>query len=1055
MKIGEYEQMMAYLKKPKRLFTSKSQDTIGGGNIQGDDLGSRIGLAGPELVKRGENRDKYRVKYRDPELGKDKRGYTKENKKFFETKKEAQKFYDDRQKRMGELTSSGPIDIKTKQTEQINNFVNDFIDKNIKSYGVKDYDQFKKDMLKEFKRSGIKDASGRSALSGDLPNIGTQESRAGFTKFGLDPAYRQKVNKDLGITSDIQNHFKKIFYSGVFENNPDLVNKMSRYLDYQNIDKKFYGGNINKVDRAALLKEYADVVNPEFETDFIYMMDEMENPKLRGTVFKKYFGNKYDKFIDKRNASMKQYLDAVKIIENKLGPKKLKEALGTTSIKKFMDKQTELLNKIFDTSVFTGPDRGLIFAGDHLEGIAEIARYKNKDDIIRGLQNVAGTTVARNRELGWKRLSKPRRDLINKIQKGINVDANVEELNRITKLSYPDFKGDEFYKYDPKTKNVVPTENFTVKYSPEEGFKRYFTELATTEKGTEQIVRQAAENPQLQKFLTEIEGGNFENLPKVIQKYRQNKINFGKNLNYYCGIAGRTKAATGILPGATCSADDIVQGMKIDSQTPAGKKRLASVAKNFGKVFGKIIAPIDIGIEGAFAMPHLLRGDVEGAIGATTAGLFGAGKDAMEQVGEKFGTDSTEYALYGREQALQNKILAMGEMDKLFSQSEQLGIIPSEEGVTQKPIGGERQREAATKEFTNKFRNIAGIDKQATEEFEKYYPSTTDIMKNTEAFKNIRSYSDEIQQRGILKPSDPTTLKGFLETGGGRSQYPILPRFDLPMLQEQARDYTGMDYLDRTAAMPTGVAAQVPAFEKEQVQQGIKEYAMKYGPRAAKQFFEQQGIETESALKGMAPTLFMNEEAKLNFSNGGRLTLYTGGRVGFADGPEDPSKRKTLKKIGIGGGIAGGLMTGLINVMDLFKGAKTGIAATKAAESEAQKVFFDLVNAVKNKGIMNKLDDLLETKVGVKYEYKGVEVLEDGENIELRFNTDKGAPAVVEYRKPGYDVDPEAGTSYKVPGEFIAEGQEVGRYGKSGDVDIDFEDEIIDTFEDTKKIIDD
>jgi hypothetical protein len=149
-------------------------------------------------------------------------------------------------------------------------------------------------------------------------------------------------------------------------------------------------------------------------------------------------------------------------------------------------------------------------------------------------------------------------------------------------------------------------------------------------------------------------------------------------------------------------------------------------------------------------------------------------------------------------------------------------------------------------------------------------------------------------------------------------------------------------------------------------------------------------------------------------------------------------------------------MTGLINIMDLFKGgAKKGVVATKAAESEAQKLFFDLVNAVKNKGVMNKLDDLLETKVGVKYEYKGVEVLEDGENIELRFETDKGAPAVVEYRKPGYEVDPEAGTSYKVPGEFIAEGQEVGRYGKSGDVDIDFEDEIIDTFEDTKKIIDD
>src|SRR6056300_849569 len=211
MKIGEYEQMMAYLKKPKRLFTSKPQDTIGGGNIQGDDLGSRTGFAGPELVERGENKGKYRVKYRDPELGKDDRGFTKENKKFFETKKEAQKFYNDRQKIMGELKSSGPVDIKTKQTEQINNFVNNFIDENLKSYGIRDYDKFEKDIIKAFEKSGIKDASGRSALSGNLPNLGTYESRAPFTKFGLDPAYRQKVNKDLGRMSDLQNHYKKIF----------------------------------------------------------------------------------------------------------------------------------------------------------------------------------------------------------------------------------------------------------------------------------------------------------------------------------------------------------------------------------------------------------------------------------------------------------------------------------------------------------------------------------------------------------------------------------------------------------------------------------------------------------------------------------------------------------------------------------------------------------------------------------------------------------------------------------------------------------------------------
>jgi hypothetical protein len=309
------------------------------------------------------------------------------------TKKQAEKFYNDRQKIMGELKSSGPVDIKTKQTEQINNFVNNFIDENLKSYGIRDYDKFEEDIIKAFEKSGIKDASGRSALSGNLPNIGTYESRAPFTKFGLDPAYRQKVNKDLGRMSDLQNHYKKIFYSGVLENNPDLVNNISRYFDYENIDKKFYEGNPNKVDRAALIKEYADVLTPEVESDFLYMMKEMEQPKLRGTIFKKYFGNKYDKYIEKKNAASKQYEIDKKTIEKKLGPEKLKEILGEDTIKKFMDKQHKVLNKIFDTSVFAKEDRGLLFTGDHLEGISEIAKYKNEEDMIRGLQNVVGTTV--------------------------------------------------------------------------------------------------------------------------------------------------------------------------------------------------------------------------------------------------------------------------------------------------------------------------------------------------------------------------------------------------------------------------------------------------------------------------------------------------------------------------------------------------------------------------------------------------------------------------------------------------------------------------------------
>ena len=1064
MKIGEYEQMMAYLKKPNRLFTSKPQDTIGGGNIQGDNLGSRTGFAGPELVKRGENRDKYRVKYRDPELGKDKRGYNKENKKFFNTLEEAQEFYDDRQNKMGELKSSGPIDIKTKQTEQINNFVNNFIDENLKSYGIKDYNQFEKDMVEAFKNSGIKDASGRSALSGNLPNIGTYESRVPFTKFGLDPAYRQKVREDLGRMSDIQNHFKKIFYSGVLENNPDLVNNISRYLDYENIDKKFYKDNPNKVNRAALAKEYADVLTPEVESDFIFMMKDMEQPKLRGTIFKKYFGDKYDKYIEKKNAASRQYIKDMKTIETKLGSDKLKEILGEDTIKKFMDKQHKVLNQIFDTSFFTGADRGLLFTGDHLEGISEIAKYENEEDIVRGLLNVVGTTADRNRELGWKTLSRQRGDLIKNIQEGRNVKTNVEELNRITKLSYPDFKGNNFYKYDPATKNVVPTKNFVVKYNPEDAYKRYFTELSTTERGAKGLLQQAKPGSELIQFLTKDEQTYKNIADNLFNQLKENKDVSLKDLTSlrktyknkkeealqeFGRLFCRTNSATGgrinlAQAGSAniCSPEEMLSNMKKDRAIAQGtdeaaalaKGRLLKAGKSVGKVLGYVAAPADIALELAFAGPSLLRGDVQGAINATTYGFLGGGKTGMEQVGEKFGTDSTEYALYGIEESIKNKMVAMDALEKLFLESEQLGLIPSEQGVMQKQIGLGPQQKALLKQFVNQFKNLGEIDQKAQQDFETFYPLTVDKMKNTEALQNIADFSTA--QQPLAGKLDPKTVEGFIKSGGGVFEKEMLPRFTLPQYEENIQRLKEL----RIADFPVDLQSQLAAYEKSQMPSQ-----------------QQQDLMLRQQLQSPLDFTVPYDQLRYKgFKEGGRINFSNGGRLSFAEGPIDPKKRATLKKIGIGGGIVGGLATGLINILDLFKGgAKTGVVATKAAQTEAEKLFFDLINAVKNKGVMKKLDDVLETKVGVKYKYKGVEVLEDGENIELRFETDKGAPAVVEYRKPSYEVDPEAGTSVQVPGEFTYEAQEIGRYGPDGDVDLDFVEEIVDPIENIKTIIDD
>ena len=102
---------------------------IGGGNFYGTDLGTREGFAGVKQFTSGKNKDKYYVRYRDKEFGKRKSGTGfNEGNKIFDTKEEADVFYNERQANLGKLKSSGQKTKILNQTEEINNFVNNFFD---------------------------------------------------------------------------------------------------------------------------------------------------------------------------------------------------------------------------------------------------------------------------------------------------------------------------------------------------------------------------------------------------------------------------------------------------------------------------------------------------------------------------------------------------------------------------------------------------------------------------------------------------------------------------------------------------------------------------------------------------------------------------------------------------------------------------------------------------------------------------------------------------------------------------------------------------------------
>jgi len=176
-----------------------------------------------------------------------------------------------------------------------------------------------------------------------------------------------------------------------------------------------------------------------------------------------------------------------------------------------------------------------------------------------------------------------------------------------------------------------------------------------------------------------------------------------------------------------------------------------------------------------------------------------------------------------------------------------------------------------------------------------------------------------------------------------------------------------------------------------------------------------------------------------------------GGRVNFADG-YDPKRRKFIKAAA---GIASIPVFGRM-LKPVVKGMEAAGPAIEKVATEAEKIFFNLVDAVKSKGIMDKLDRVTGGRLsGAYHKYKDAEVLEDAGSITAKFKTDTGAPAEIVYIKPQKGIDPKTGKEVEYPGQFDYEAQEVGRMNPEGDVDIDAEFEIIDSLEDVKKLIDD
>jgi hypothetical protein len=801
---------------------SRVKKAIGGGVIEGEDLGTREGFAGVKQVK---NVKKFENKFPGVKLGD--YYYDIRNPNYagpgkgdsprttigpFKSKKEAQTSFDARQEEAKKIKTANLKETKTlydAQTQEINRFVTDFYDNNVSKYGLRDYDTFEKDLFEAFKNSGIGDAKKRKTETFGYPNVGkfssagVKGSKYPLTLFGVKSRMVSGANRD----SDTAAFFKKAFYSAQLEKNPQLVQDLKKYLEYYNTDKKYYGLQ-NEVNRAALKKQYADVLDPAVKSDLVYLLesDDIGTGNLRRGYLRLYVPEEYDSYVKKKGQASLRYKGLVNEIENSLTNKQLKRALnGATSIKSFMTNQTNLLNKIFDTSELKKAGYGeLIFNADHLEGIAEIARMDNPEDKIRGLKNILGTTAARNYELGMQGFSIQRKGLMTKIKNGINIQPNIKKLNEITKIAYPEFEGN-LYKYNPATKSAIPTKNFIIDYDPETAFRQYFRDLIKSPVGLKELKKQYTNNPELQK---------------VIQKDKSLASQLDKTykVQYYANKAGKLGLAAGLTaPFALGIKKEISEGrnpfsMSVQAseteQLPQGSPgQINPEDKSFIEEYplttgaaaaaSPLVTKKGRKVYGALAKP-LLR-----ALGSVPAATYFAGKELM--------SEDPNYAIAGAD-------LLLPELGKriptsgtgIMSKIGRFALNPIgrlARGFT--PAGIALQGVELVNQAMKEQKRIEDMRENDPEAYQQFLADQEDMLRESAAYGGRMGFADG--------PEDPSK-RNFMKILGGLASLPVVGRFfdiakEAPVVKNIFTEITKLK--DTKTLMPDWFPAFVDKFRKE------------------------------------------------------------------------------------------------------------------------------------------------------------------------------------------------------------------------------------------------
>ena len=160
-----------------------------------------------------------------------------------------------------------------------------------------------------------------------------------------------------------------------------------------------------------------------------------------------------------------------------------------------------------------------------------------------------------------------------------------------------------------------------------------------------------------------------------------------------------------------------------------------------------------------------------------------------------------------------------------------------------------------------------------------------------------------------------------------------------------------------------------------------------------------------------------------------------GGRIGFADGPEDPSKRKFMKFMGI----MSLLPFGIGKAFKMAEKAAPVVQQLKNTSTSMPEWFPNMINKVMFGGAGKKIDAdimLYEPK-----ELPGIQIYRhDDGKVFVSGKNEYGKSYEIEYEPPGYELlDEKTGKSVKKPGDFIAQEEVPVNVDPDGNADFDVE----------------